>query len=132
LAALPGAELLAKLILSEFDTNSDDAVDSGEWQSGIGGSFGKLDGNSDDSIQADEVDGLTKDIAESTGDLAAGLIVTLIKQAILSLDSDDNKLVSHKEYDSLSTDIFTRLDADKDNSLSLAELSDLPVKMIVK
>ncbi len=130
-AALPGAESLAKLILSEFDTNTDDSVDAGEWQNGIGDSFGKLDANGDGSIQADEIDGLTKDIAETTGDFAAGLIVALVKQVVLSLDSNGDKLVSQKEYESLSTDIFTRLDTDKTNSLSLAELSELPVKMLV-
>ena len=131
-AALPGAESLAKLIVSQFDTNTDDSVDSGEWQSGIGGSFAKIDGNGDDSLQADEVDALTKDIAKETGDFAAGLMVALIKQVLLSLDSDGDKLVSRKEYSTLSTDIFTRLDTDKNNSLSLAELSELPVKMIMK
>jgi hypothetical protein len=50
----------------------------------------------------------------------------------VSLDSDGDKLVSRKEYSALTTDIFTRLDTDKGNSLNLAELSELPVKMIVK
>ena len=131
-AALPGAESLAKLIMSQFDTNSDDSIDSGEWQTGIGGSFAKIDGNSDGSLQPDEADSLTKDIAEETGDLAAGLMVALIKQVLLSLDSDGDKLVSRKEYSALTTDIFTKLDTDKSNSLSLAELSELPVKLIVK
>lgn len=131
-AALPGAESLAKLILSQFDTNNDDSIDSGEWQNGITGSFAKLDGNSDGSLQADEVDLLTKDIAEETGDFAAGLMVALIKQVVLSLDSDGDKLVSRKEYATLTTDIFTKLDTDKSNSLTLAELSELPLKMIVK
>ena len=131
-AALPGAETLAKLIMHEFDTNTDDLVDSGEWQGGISESFGKLDENGDGSIQGEEVDGLQKDISDQTGDFAAGLIVALIKQAVLSLDSDGDKLVSRKEYDALTTDIFTRLDADRGSSLTLAELAELPVKLIVK
>jgi hypothetical protein len=131
-AAFPGTESLAKLIVAEFDTNSDEAVDAGEWQGGIEGSFAKLDGNSDGSLQADEADGLSKDIAEKTGDLAAGFLVTLIKQLLLSLDTDGDKLVSQKEYNTLSTDVFTKLDTDKNNRLSLAELCELPVKMLVK
>jgi hypothetical protein len=83
-------------------------------------------------LQPEEVDLLTKDIAEETGDLAAGLMVALIKQVLLSLDSDGDKLVSRKEYSALTTDIFTKLDTDKSNSLTLAELSELPVKMFVK
>jgi hypothetical protein len=58
--------------------------------------------------------------------------VALVKQAVLSLDSDGNKLVSRKEYDILLTDVFTKLDADQNNSLSLEELSDLPVKLFAK
>jgi hypothetical protein len=131
-AALPGAESLAKLILHEFDTNTDDRVASGEWQGGITGSFDDLDANGDGSVEADEVNGLAGDIAEQTGDLAAGLIVALIKQIVLTLDSDGDKLVSRKEYSELSTSIFTKLDTDKDNSLTIAELSELPVKALVK
>lgn len=131
-AALPGAESLAKLIIHEFDTNTNDAVDAGEWQTGITGSFDQMDANGDEFINPDEVGELTGDIADQAGELAAGLIIALIKQVILSLDSDGDKLVSQKEYATLSTDIFTRLDADKDNTLSLAELSELPVKVLLE
>ena len=131
-AALPGAESLARLIIHEFDTNTNDAIDAGEWQAGIAGSFDKLDANGDGSLQGDEAESLNKDISKQTGELAAGFIVALVKQAVLSLDSDGNNLVSRKEYDTLSTDIFTKLDADKNNSLSLAELSELPVKLFTK
>jgi hypothetical protein len=131
-AALPGADALAKLIIHEFDTNSDDAIDSGEWQNGIEGSFGDMDTNGDGSVESDEVNGLTEDIAEETGELAAGLIVAMIKQILLALDADGNKLVSSKEYSGLSTEIFTKLDVNKDNSLSIAELAELPVKALVQ
>lgn len=131
-AALPGAESLAKLILHEFDTNTNDVIDAGEWQGGITGSFDQMDANGDEFIHPEEVGELTENIARQTGELAAGLIVALVKQIILSLDADGDKLVSRKEFASLSTGIFTRLDTDKDNSLSLAELSELPVKLIVK
>lgn len=131
-AALPGAEPLAKLIVKEFDTNSDDSIDSGEWQRGIADNFQRIDANGDGSLQPDEPDTLNKDISEEMGELVAGLIIGLIKQGLLSLDSDGDKLISRKEYDTLSTSIFTKLDADKNNSLSLAELSELPVKMITR
>lgn len=131
-AALPGTEPLAKLIIHEFDKNTDDIVNAGEWLSGLAKSFGKIDVNDDNSLHADEVDSLKKDLTEKTGEVTAGLIVALVKQLLMTLDSNGDKLVSLKEYDTLSTNIFTKLDTDKGNSLSLAEISELPVKMIAK
>ncbi|MDP1592321.1 MAG: hypothetical protein Q8M07_31455 [Prosthecobacter sp.] len=131
-AAIPGAESLAKLITAEFDTNSDDILDQGEWQKGIAGSFDKLDSNSDGSIKPDEVDGMSNDIAQESGEIGGMIIVALIKQALLSLDADGDKAVSHKEYDALTDSIFTKLDADKSTSLTLAELTELPLKMVMK
>ncbi len=131
-AALPGAELLAKLITKQFDTNSDSIIDAGEWQTGIADSFSKLDANNDGLIKPEESENLKGEIAEESGDIAAVLIVALIQQVLTALDSDGDKAVSRKEYDELSLTIFTRLDADKSNSLTLAELSELPVKLIAK
>ncbi|MBL9183841.1 MAG: EF-hand domain-containing protein [Verrucomicrobiaceae bacterium] len=131
-AALPGAESLAKLITKQFDTNSDDLIDAGEWQTGIAESFSKLDANNDGLIKPEESENLKEDIAEESGDIAATLIVALIQQVLSALDSDGDKAVSRKEYDELSLTIFGRLDADKNNSLTLAELSELPVKLITK
>jgi Ca2+-binding EF-hand superfamily protein len=131
-AALPGAESLAKLITKQFDTNSDSIIDAGEWQTGIADSFSKLDANNDGLIKPEESESLKGEIAEESGDIAAVLIVALIQQVLTALDSDGDKAVSRKEYDELSLTIFTRLDADKSNSLTLAELSELPVKLIAK
>lgn len=131
-AALPGAESLAKMITKEFDTNSDAAIDQGEWQNGIAEGFNKLDANRDGSIKPEEVDNLSDEITQESGDIAGVLIVGLIKQALLALDSNGDKAVSRKEYDKLATDIFTKLDADHNTSLTLAELSELPAKLISK
>ena len=131
-AAIPGAESLAKLITAEFDTNADGVIDQGEWQNGIANGFDKLDSNRDGSARPDEADALTKDLAEDSGDFAAGLIVALIKQVLISLDADGDKSVSRKEYDALSDGIFTKLDADKNSRLTLAEISELPLKLIAK
>lgn len=131
-AAVPGGEALAGLITDEFDTNSDQVLDAGEWQAGIGESFGKLDANGDGSIAPDEAGSLSSEIAEKTGELAAALVVGLIKQAIASLDSDGDNLVSRKEYNKLSLDIFGKLDTNKNNSLTQTELADLPVKLLAK
>ncbi|WP_395749529.1 hypothetical protein [Prosthecobacter sp.] len=131
-AAVPGAESLAKLIAHEFDTNSDDKLDQGEWQNGISGSFDKLDTNRDGSIKTDEVDALSNDIAAEAGDIGGVIIVALIKQVLLTLDTDKDKAVSRKEYDTLTDGIFTKLDTDKNSSLTLAELSELPEKILAK
>jgi len=131
-AAIPGGEALASLISGEFDTNSDDILDAGEWQTGIGGSFDKMDSNGDGSIAPDEAGSLESEIADKTGELAAALVVALIKQVIASLDTDGDKLVSRKEYGKLSLEVFTKLDADKDSSLTQAELADLPLKLLTK
>jgi len=131
-AAVPGGAMLAGLISDEFDTNSDALIDAGEWQTGIGESFGKLDANSDGSIAPAELDGLSADISPKTGDFAAVLVIGLIKQPITALDKDGDKLVSQKEYDQLSLDLFAKLDVDKNNSLTKVELAELPVKLLMK
>lgn len=129
-AAIPGAEALGKLITSQFDTNSDAIIDQGEWQSGIADSFEKLDSNQDGAIKGEEIDGLSEDITKETGSLAGSLVVVLIKQLIMSLDSDGDKAVTRKEYDKPTESIFTKLDADKNTSLTLAELSELPSQLV--
>ena len=131
-AAVPGAETLARLITHEFDTNSDGNLDQGEWQNGIAGSFDKLDTNHDGSIKPDEVDAMSNDISAEAGDIGGVIIVALIKQALLALDQDGDKVVSRKEFDALTDGLFTRLDADKNASLTPAELSELPVKIVMK
>lgn len=131
-AAIPGSEALAGLIMGEFDTNSDTKLDHGEWQGGIGDSFADLDANGDGSIASDEVDGIKSDVASKTGDFTAAVLVAIIKQIILALDTDKDKLVSRKEYDTLSNSVFEKLDGDKDKSLTSTEVADLPVKLIVQ
>jgi hypothetical protein len=131
-AAIPGADSLAQLIVAEFDTNSDGVLDSGEWQGGIKKAFAKLDANGDGSIAPGEIEELGGEIAQQTGELTGGLIVAIIKRVLLTLDTDGDKLVSRKEYEALSEVMFVRLDADKTATLSIAELSEIPVKLIAK
>ena len=131
-AAVPGAETLAKLITHEFDTNSDNILDQGEWQNGIAGSFDQMDTNHDGSIKPEEVDGMSDDISAEAGDIGGVILVGLIKQALLALDQDGDKAVNRKEFNTLTDGLFTKLDADKNASLTLAELSELPVKIMAK
>ncbi len=131
-AAVPGAESLAKLITHEFDTNADGILDQGEWQNGIAGSFDQMDTNHDGSIKPEEVDAMSDDISAEAGDIGGVILVGLIKQALLALDQDGDKAVNRKEFNTLTDGLFTKLDADKNASLTLAELSELPVKMVSK
>jgi Ca2+-binding EF-hand superfamily protein len=129
-AALPGADALAKLITSQFDTNSDDILDSGEWQSGVADGFDKMDENSDGDIADAEVDALSGDIANETGDIAAVLVTALVKKVVFTLDADANKLVSKKEYLESAEGIFKKLDANSDGQVTQEELAELPTKVI--
>ena len=131
-AAVPGAETLAKLITHEFDTTADSIIDQGVWQNGIAGSFDKLDTNHDGSIKPEEVDGMSDDISAEAGDIGGMILVALIKQTLLALDQDGDKAVYRKEFNTLSDGLFTMLDADKNASLTFAELSEPPVKIMAK
>jgi hypothetical protein len=129
-AALPGGDALGGLITDNFDDNADGLVDRQEWQSGISDSFTTLDADGDGAIVPEEVDALRKDIATQTGDGTATLIVAIIKQVVLFLDTDKDQRVSRDEYEALSVSLFGRLDGDKDGKLARAELATLPMKLI--
>jgi Ca2+-binding EF-hand superfamily protein len=129
-AALPGADALAELITSQFDTNADSILDSGEWQGGVADGFDKMDQNSDGDIADAEVDALSGDIAKETGDIATVLVVALVKKVVFTLDADANKLVSKKEYIESAEGIFKKLDANNDGSVTQDELAELPTKAI--
>lgn len=130
-AALPGAEPLAKLIDSQFDTNADNLIDAGEWQSGIADSFDKLDVNGDGGITGAEIDGLQEEIGNETGTgIASGLVTAIIKQILLSLDKNKDGTVSKQEYSEQSGAFFGKLDADTNGSLTQVELAALPAKIL--
>jgi hypothetical protein len=91
-----------------------------------------MDTNHDGSIKPEEVDGMSDDISAEAGDIGGVILVGLIKQALLALDQDGDKAVNRKEFNTLTVGLFTKLDADKNASLTLAELSELPVKIMAK
>lgn len=126
-AALPGADALAGLITKQFDTNADTILDAGEWQAGIEKGFQEIDSNGDGSITAAELDALADPIGNETGEFAAKLVTVLIKQVVLTMDSDKDGSVSLKEYTAQATSIFTKLDTSKSGSVEQAEL---PTKLI--
>ncbi|MCB1209443.1 MAG: hypothetical protein KDK97_08960 [Verrucomicrobiales bacterium] len=131
-AALPGADALAKLILSQFDANSDSKVDTGEWNEGLSDSFASLDTDGDDSIEMDEIDGISGELNKEAGEAVGVLMTALIKQVLLSLDTNGDKLISKEEFTKLSDAMFAKLDADKDTMLTEVELAELPTKILLK
>jgi hypothetical protein len=131
-AAVPGGETLAELILGEFDMDDDAKLTATEWQSGIKGSFNQMDKNADGAITAEELDAFQPDIANRTGQIAASVVVVLIKQILMSMDGNADSKVDNKEYEGLSAGLFAKLDADKDSFATKLELADLPLKIIAK
>lgn len=128
--AVPGAELLAGLIMSQFDSNSDGVVDAGEWQGGTERGFDEIDQNGDGSISGEEIDALKSEISKETGELGASVAVVLIKQVVMTLDRNDDKLVTRKEYAEGCAGILKKIDANSDGSVSKTELIDLPVRLL--
>ena len=130
LAALPGAEALAGLILGEFDLNADSIVDAGEWQAGVEKGFDEMDANGDGSLSEAELDGLAGPISEGAGGIVADVLTGLIKRIVMTLDKNGDKLVSKAEYLAGCEKIFKMLDANQDGQLSKVELLDLPAKWL--
>ena len=53
-----------------------------------------MDTNNDGSIKPEEVDGMSDDISAEAGDIGGVILVALIKQALLALDQDGDKVAS--------------------------------------
>ena len=129
-ASVPGADVLGGLISKHFDSNSDGIVDTGEWQSGMTASFADMDLNHDGSISGDDVDGLKKEMTEELGEVGATVVVALIKQIVMTLDKNGDKLVSEKEFSEGGEAMFKKLDANKDGQVSKEELAELPTRLL--
>lgn len=129
-AAVPGGDLLVGLISKHFDSNSDGSIDTGEWQSGMTASFDDMDANGDGSISGEDVEALKKTISEEAGELGATVAVALIKQIVMSLDKDSDKLVSRKEFTEGGEGMFKKLDANSDGLVSKEELAELPTRLL--
>ena len=129
-AAIPGADLLVGLIAREFDSNADDVIDAGEWQSGCLVGFEQMDANQDGSISAAEIEALQAPIGEEIGDLGGAVAAILIKKILMTLDKNGDMLVSKQEYLAGCETIFKKLDANGDGQLTKAELAELPTRLL--
>lgn len=128
--AVPGGDVLGGLILKHFDSNSDGMIDAGEWHAGMTASFADMDLNGDGSISGGDVDGLKKELTDELGDIGATVAAALIKQIVMALDKDGDKLVSQKEFTEGGEAMFKKLDANKDGQASKEELADLPARVL--
>ena len=131
-AQIPGADVIGTLIAKHFDSNTDDLVDLGEWQGGMKSSFADMDADGNGSLSAADIDELQDSLKSEAGDIGAAVVLALIKQIVFSLDKDDDKLVSEKEFSEGGDAMFKKLDANNDGKLSKAELSDLPSRLLAK
>ena len=128
-AELPGTDLLAGLIVKQFDRDHDGNVDVNEWQNGANDGFVEMDHDQDGFISEGEIDALTEDISEEIGKLGAMASVALIKKILFVFDTDRDRRISKSEYETGCTALFKLLDTKHDGLLTKGELADLPLRL---
>jgi len=131
-AAVPGADVLADMILAEFDTNSDGSIDGDEWKAGIEKSFDDIDQDHDGKITGEEIDALAGPISESTGTVGAKIATVLVKKLLMLLDKNGDGVITKDEYKEGCDAMFKKLDANHDGKVSKDELLELPAKAFAK
>jgi len=129
LAELPGTDLLAGLIIKQFDRDNDGNVDINEWQNGANDGFIEMDHDQDGFISEGEVDALAEPIADELGKLGAMASVALIKKILFTFDTDHDRRISKSEYEAGCAALFKLLDTNHDGLLTKTELADLPLRL---
>ncbi len=128
-AEFPGASLLVDLLM-QFDKNSDDKLDSGEWQQGITEGFDQMDADGDGKITSAEIEKLREPITQEHGAIAGALLTPLIDKLVMTRDLNKDGAVSRDEYKSTGDKLRVALDTDKDGVLTRAELLELPNRVL--
>jgi Ca2+-binding EF-hand superfamily protein len=128
-AELPGTDLLAGLLVKQFDRDRDGLIDINEWRSGTNDGFDEVDTDHDGSIAESEIDALAEPLSEEFSKLGAAACVVLIKQILFTFDTDGNHRISKAEYEEGCAKLFKLLDTKHDGLLTKAELADLPFKL---
>jgi len=128
-AQLPGTDLLADLVIKQFDTDHDSMIDINEWKNGSNEGFDEIDTDHDGFITESEIDALVDPLSEEFPRIAATACVALIKKVLLTFDTDGDHRVSKAEYEKGCADLFKLLDANHDGVLTKAEIADLPLKL---
>jgi Ca2+-binding EF-hand superfamily protein len=98
---IPGSSALAGVILNQYDNNTNDILDAGEWQTGSEDGYSKLDHNGDGKVSA-----------------------------LLTFDKDDDKEVTEKEFHEEMDKLFKKLDTNSDAEVTKKELKLLPLKLL--
>jgi Ca2+-binding EF-hand superfamily protein len=128
-AELPGSDLLAGLVIKQFDQDHDGIIDINEWQNGTNEGFDEIDSNHDGFITETEIDDLVEPLSDDFPRLASIACVALIKKILFTFDTDKDHRVSKAEYEKGCADLFKMLDGNHDGALTRTELAELPVKV---
>jgi Ca2+-binding EF-hand superfamily protein len=100
LAELPVTDLLAGIVVQQFDRDHDGMIDINEWQNGANDGFIHMDHDQDGFISNSEIEALSDDISDEVGRIETGC-----------------------------AKLFKLLDTNHDGLVTKAELADLPLKL---
>jgi Ca2+-binding EF-hand superfamily protein len=128
-AELPGTDLLAGLVVQQFDRDHDGMIDINEWQNGANDGFVQMDHDQDGCISESEIEALTDDVSDEVGRLGAVACVALIKKILFTFDTDHDGRISKAEYEAGCAKTFKLLDTNHDGLLTRTELAELPIKL---
>ena len=79
-AELPGTDMLASLIVQQFDRDHDGMVDINEWQNGANDGFVQMDRDQDGEISDSEIEALSDEISDEVGKFGAVACVALYQE----------------------------------------------------
>ena len=116
--ALSGAALAGDDKLDRLDADKDGKVTQAEYTAGAKTSFDKLDANADGKVTAAEMDAAYTTTKPGVG----AAKVPSSSDKIKTLDTDGDGSLSAVEHEAGSRTMFDQMDADKDSSLTEAEI----------
>jgi Ca2+-binding EF-hand superfamily protein len=128
-ADLPGTDLLADLIIKQFDRDHDSMIDINEWKNGTNDGFDEVDTDRDGFISESEIDALSEPLSEEFTKLGAIACVALIKKVLYTFDTDGDHRISKAEYEQGCASLFKLLDVNHDGILTKSEIADLPIRL---
>jgi hypothetical protein len=127
---IPGSSALAGVILNQYDNNTNDILDAGEWQTGSEDGYSKLDHNGDGKVSKEETKEISGIVGNEVGEATAKLIFPILVSALLTFDKDDDKEVTEKEFHEEMDKLFKKLDTNSDAEVTKKELKLLPLKLL--
>jgi hypothetical protein len=116
--ALSGAALAGEDKLDRLDADKDGKVTQAEYAAGAKTSFDKLDANADGKVTASQMDAAYTTTKPGVG----AAQVPSSAEKIKTLDTDGDGALSAVEHEAGSRTMFDKLDADKDGSVTEAEI----------